>query len=235
MSDVLARLQAANPALSIMPVGDPSFRRYGRLLTHYDPAEIIGRAQRILPATAGVAYEPSVAALEQPCAFNQAIVEEVYGGMPIQVGWCYGSNLAMNALEYHRGSEVNVCLTDVVLLVGHVQDVCWGDDPDQGQISYDTRQVAAFYAPAGAVVELSPWNLHYAPIHCVAGGSFATLVYLPKLTNEPLPFSVPAIGENRLLFAVNKWLLAHPSVASLQEAGAYAGLAGDDIVVAPAT
>jgi hypothetical protein len=234
MSDVLARLQAANPALDILPVSDPTFQRYGRLLTRYDASEIIARAQRILPATPGVAYEPSVAALEEPCAFSQAMVQEVYGGMPTQVGWCYGSNLAMNALEYHRGSEVDVCLTDVVLLVGHVQDICWGDDLERGQIGYDTAQVAAFYAPAGAVVELSPWNVHYAPIHCVAGGSFATLVYLPRLTNEPLPFAVPAVGENRLLFAVNKWLLAHPSVAALREAGAYAGLVGDDIVITPA-
>ena len=64
MSDILARLQAANPALNILPVSDPAFRRYGRLLARYDATEIIARAQRILPATAGVAYEPSVPALE---------------------------------------------------------------------------------------------------------------------------------------------------------------------------
>ena len=66
------------------------------------------------------------------------------------------------------------------------------------------------------------------------GGGFATLVYLPTGTNEPLPFGVPKVGENRLLFAVNKWLLAHPDVASLREAGAYPGLWGDDIIVTPA-
>ena len=65
MSDTLTRLQAANPTLNILPVSDPAYRRYGRLLTRYDATELIARAQRILPQTAGVAYEPSVSALEQ--------------------------------------------------------------------------------------------------------------------------------------------------------------------------
>lgn len=229
MSDTLSRLQAANPALNILPVTSPEFARYGRLLTRYDPSEVIAKAQAILPDTEGVVYEPSVAALEVASAFNTAMVNEVYGGMPTQVGWCYGKNLQMAGLEYHKGSEVNVCLTDAVLLVGHVQDVEFGDE-----IRYDTGKVAAFYAPAGAVVEFSPWNLHYAPIHTTEGGSFATLVYLPKGTNEPLTFSVPKVGENRLLFAINKWLLIHPDIEDMVKAGAYPGLVGDDIFVTPA-
>ena len=228
MSDTLSRLRAANPALNLLPVSALEFARYGRLLTRYDPSEVIAKAKAILPEAEGVVYEPSVAALEAPTAFTTAIVNEVFGGMPTQVGWCYGRNLRLAGLEYHKGSEVIVCLTDVVLLVGHVQDIAFGDE-----IRYDTRQVAAFYAPAGAVVEFFPWNLHFAPIHTTKGGSFATLVYLPKGTNEPLTFSVPKVEENRLLFAINKWLLVHPDVEDLVKAGAYPGLAGADIVVTP--
>ncbi len=195
---------------------------------------MIAKAQTILPTTERVAYEPSVAALEAPTAFTTAIVNEVFGGMATEVGWCYGKNLRMAGLEYHKGSEVNVCLTDAILLVGHVQDIAFGERMGciRG-ITYDTRKVAAFYAPAGAVVELSPWNLHFAPIHTTEGGSFATLVYLPKGTNEPLPYTVEKVGENRLLFAVNKWLLVHPDVEGLVKAGAYPGLVGADIVVTP--
>ncbi|MEN6480051.1 MAG: DUF4867 family protein [Anaerolineales bacterium] len=233
MTSLFHQLRAANPSLNLLPVGDPAFKRYGRLLTAYDPTEMMARASLILPRAEGVAYEPSVRALEAPSLFNEAMQCEVFGGMPIQVGWCYGHNVSLDALEYHRGSEVDLCLTDVVLLVGHVQDICWGEDEQMGPVSYDTAKVAAFFAPAGAVVELSPWNLHYAPIQCRADQSFATLVYLPKGTNEPLSFQVPPWGENRLLFAVNKWLLAHPSVGSLQEAGAYPGLAGENITVTP--
>lgn len=229
MSDTLSRLQAANPALNLLPVSAPAFERYGHLLTKYDPSEVIANARAVLPEAEHVVYEPSVAALEVPTAFTTAIINEVYGGMPTQVGWCYGKNVQMAGLEYHKGSEVNVCLTDAVLLVGHVQEIVFGDE-----IHYDTRKVAAFYAPAGAVVEFSPWNLHFAPIHTTQGGSFATLVYLPKGTNEPLTFSVDKVGESRLLFAINKWLLVHPDVEGMVKAGAYPGLVGADIFVTPA-
>jgi hypothetical protein len=217
MSDTLQRLQAANPGLRILPIDGPEFRHYGTLLRRYDPTEIIERARSILPMSG------------EPCAFNQAMQREVYGDMPVQVGWCYGQNLQMAGLEYHKGAEVNVCITDVVLLVGHVQDVVIDDEG----ATYDTAQVAAFYAPAGNVVELPAWNLHFAPIHVRVGEQFATLVYLPRGTNEALIYDVPAVGENRLLFAVNKWLLVHPDAKSLVEQGAYPGLVGDDIFVTP--
>jgi hypothetical protein len=229
MNDTLSRLQAANPALNLLPVSAPEFERYGRLLARYDPSEVIANAQAILPDAERVVYEPSVAALEVPTEFTAAIINEVYGGMPIQVGWCYGQNLQMAGLEYHKGSEVNVCVTDAILLVGHVQDIVFGE-----RITYDTRKVAAFYTPAGAVVEFSPWNLHFAPIHTTQGGGFATLVYLPRGTNEPLSFTVKKVGENRLLFAINKWLLVHPDVEGLVKAGAYPGLVGSDVFVTPA-
>ena len=88
-------------------------------------------------------------------------------------------------------------------------------------------------APAGAVLEFHAWNLHFAPIHARQGQGFATLVYLPRGTNEPLPFGVEKRGEGRLLFAVNKWLLAHPQAAGLLAQGAYAGLTGSDLTVTP--
>ncbi len=134
----------------------------------------------------------------------------------------------MAALEYHKGSEVAVCLTDTVLLLGLIQDVAYGE-----QITYKASRVAAFYAPEGAVVELPAWSLHYAPIHTTQGGSFATLVYLPKGTNEPLPYTVEKVGENRLLFAVNKWLIAHPEASEVAQ-GAYPGIVGEDIFITPA-
>ncbi len=228
MNDTLRKLQAANPTLNILSVDDPAFQRYGVCHTRYDATEMIARAKALLPQADGVVYEASVPALEEPSALNTAIIQEVYGGMPTQVGWCYGKNVQMAGLEYHKGAEIDVCITDAILLVGHVQDIVWGEE-----IRYDTRKVAAFYAPAGSVVELSTWNLHFAPIHAHQGGSFATLVYLPRGTNEDLTFSVDKVGENKLLFAINKWLIVHPGAAGLVKAGAYAGMVGDDIFVTP--
>ncbi len=228
MSTVIERLQAANPRVTVRSVEHAAFLRYGRVLDRLDPREMIARARAILPSTDGVVYEPSVPALEEPSTLNTAIIHEVYGGMDVQVGWCYGSNLQMGALEYHKGCEVNVCLTEALLLVGDQRDIAYGDNP-----TYDTRLVEAFYAPEGCVVEFHPWNLHYAPIHVTRGGSFATLVYLPRNTNTDLTYQVPSVGENKLLFAVNKWLLAHPDVSNLAAQGAHPGLVGDDIVITP--
>lgn len=228
MSDVIKRLQAANPHVSIRSVKHPTFLRYGRVLDRLDPTEMIARARAILPSSQAVVYEPSVPALEEPCALNTAIINEVYGGMDTQVGWCYGRNLQMAGLEYHKGSEVNVCLTEALLLVGDQRDIAYGDEP-----SYDTRLVEGFYAPEGCVVEFHPWNLHFAPIHVMRGGYFATLVYLPRHTNTDLTFEVEPVGENKLLFAVNKWLLVHPDTRDLVAQGAYPGLFGDDIFITP--
>ena len=229
MSDTLQKLREANPALNILSVDAPEFARYGRVLEGYDATEMIARARAILPHSDGVVYEPSVPALEAPGVLNTALEQEVYGEMPVQVGWCYGQNLQMAGLEYHKGNEVNVCLTDVVLLVGHIEDVAYGEDA----ITYETARVAAFYAPAGAVVELPAWNLHFAPIHVRRTEEFATLVYLPRGTNEPLSHRVEPEGESRLLFAVNKWLIVHPEAADLVSQGAYAGLVGPDVFVQP--
>jgi hypothetical protein len=228
MNDMLDQLQDANPTLEIRSVDDPRFVRYGRVLKGYEADNVIVRARGILPQTADIVYEPSVPTLEEPADFNTVIEQKVFGGMPVQVGWCYGQNLRMGALEYHKGSEVNVCLTDVLLLVGHVQDISFGQE-----ITYDAGKVEAFYAPEGSVVELSPWNLHFAPINVRKGEQFATLVYLPLRTNEPLPYEVEKVGESRLLFAINKWLIAHPDAEALIDQGAYAGITGDDIEVTP--
>lgn len=228
MHEILDKLRAENPKLDIHSVSDPLFARYGRLLEGYKPDDVISRARGILPHSEDVVYEPSVPTLEEPADFNTAIEQRVFGGVPVQVGWCYGQNLHMGALEYHKGSEVNACLTDVLLLVGHVQDVSFGQE-----ITYDAGGVEAFYAPQDSVIELSPWNLHFAPIHVREGEQFATLVYLPLRTNEPLPYEVEKVGESRLLFAINKWLIAHPDAEALIEEGAYPGITGSDIEVTP--
>lgn len=225
-NDVLAQLRAANPDLDIKHISDAAFERFGHYLPRYDASEMIARTKAIVPTIEQVAYETSVEALEAPSALNTALRQEVYGGMDAQVGWCYGNNNALNGVEYHRGSEVNVCVTDAVFLVGHVQDIVFGEE-----IRYDTANVAAFYAPEGSVVEFSPWNLHMAPINVRKGEQFCTLVYLPRGTNERLPFEVPQVGENRLLRAVNKWMMGHPSLERMIQSGVYPGLVGDNIIV----
>ena len=76
--------------------------------------------------------------------------------MPIQVGYCNGSNYLLNAVEYHRDSEVNVALTDLILILGKEQDI-------EADGTYQTEKMEAFLVPAGTVVEVYATTLHYAP------------------------------------------------------------------------
>lgn len=79
-----------------------------------------------------------------------------YGEMPVQIGYCNGHNSKLNALEYHRDSEINVAATDMILMLGLLTDV-------EKDHTYDTSKVKAFLVPAGTAVEVYATTLHYAP------------------------------------------------------------------------
>jgi len=72
-----------------------------------------------------------------------------------------------------------------------------------------------------------------APISVRQGEQFCVLVYLPRGTNEVLGFEVPQVGENRLLRAVNKWMMGHPSLERMIQSGVYPGLVGENPTVKP--
>ena len=206
--------------MNIQKVTDASFRKYGKIISDVDCTQLIAEMAKT-PAPDEVIYVPSAAELEALPVY-QELRDRVYGGMPIQVGYCNGSNSKLNALEYHRDSEVNVACTDLILLLGSEQDM----DPET--LEYDTAKVEAFLVPAGTVIEVYGTTLHYAP--CNAGGKFRCVVVLPKGPNESLPFQVEKKGEDALLFAVNKWLIAHPE-SGLEKDGAFMGLKGENLTV----
>ena len=81
--------------------------------------------------------------------------------------------------------------------------------------------------PAGTAVELYATTLHYAPVS-VSDSNFRCIVILPKGTNEPLISMPLQEGEDCLLAARNKWLIAHRDA---QIAGAFCGLTGENIYI----
>ena len=111
-------------------------------------------------------------------------------------------------------------MTDMILLLGAQQDI--GAD-----CTYVTSWVEAFLVPAGTAVEMYATTLHYAPC-TAAGGGFCSVVILPAGTNTPLTFSVTKEGEDRLMMAKNKWLIAHEE-AGIE--GAFCGLKGENITL----
>jgi hypothetical protein len=225
METTFKKLQSLNVDLPIKDIFDPAFARYGRVIHGLDGKKAFEFAKnQALPA--GVAYEPSVAGLEADAQLVSDVSQQVYGGMPVQIGWCYGRNNRLGGMEYHKGDEVVAAVTDVVLLLGSLGDVTWNPQPE-----YDTSKVEAFYVPEGAFVEIYGSTLHYAPIHSSEKNGFMSMIILPKGTNTMVDFAQPKEGEAMLLFGRNKWLLVHPEEQGAVQAGAYAGLKGKNIEV----
>ena len=203
--------------MQILKVTDEAFRQYGKVIKDLDVSDII-TAMSETPCPDDVVYEPSIESLEA-CKSAQSVSDSLYGGMPIQIGYCNGNNHKLNGLEYHRDSEVNIAVTDLILLIGSEQDI------ENGK--YDTSKVEAFLVPAGTVIEVYATTLHYAPCNANDGG-FKCVVALPKGTNTDIEKRVPKTEEDKMLFARNKWLLMHPEAA---EEGQYVGLVGENICV----
>lgn len=193
------------------------FKKYGRIISSLDTEELI-KEMAHTPLPDDVIYIPSVTELEALPIF-QTLQTALYGELPIQIGYCNGHNNKLNALEYHRSSEINIAATDLILLLGMQQDIT-------EEYSYDTSKVEAFLIPANTAVEVYATTLHYAPCG-VDGKGFRCVVVLPKDTNLPLDQSHQTSREDKLLTAKNKWLIAHKD--SGIEGNVHFGLEGENI------
>nr|WP_264294260.1 DUF4867 family protein [Blautia faecis] len=204
--------------VKIQKVTDPAFRKYGQVLEGYDFTGLI-KEMKHTPVPEDVIYVPSVEELEA-LDIMKDLQNKGYGGLPVQIGYCNGHNKKLNAVEYHRNSEINVAVTDLVLLIGHQQDI-------ELDHTYDTSKIEAFLVPAGTGIEVYATTLHYAPCHVNEGG-FQCVVVLPKGTNTDLTFQTEKTGEDSLMTAKNKWLIAHEDA---KIAGAFNGLKGENITI----
>ena len=205
--------------MEIKKVTDPSFRKYGRVVEGIDFTDLVEAIKKETPLPDGVAYEPSIKALEETTA-AKALQRRTYGELPIEVGYCNGHNYKLNAIEYHRSSEINVAATDAVLIVGMQQDIT-------EDFKYETAKMEAFLVEAGTAVELYATTLHYAPCSADEGG-FKVGIVLPAGTNYPLEESHDG-WEDSLITAQNKWLIGHAECGL--DAGAHIGLVGKNLDV----
>ena len=204
--------------MEIKKVMDASFRKYGRVISEFDFSEMVEKLAET-PLPEGVVYEPSEKLLEE-LPIREKLETAYYGELPIQIGYCNGHNHLLNAVEYHRSSEVDIAADDLILLLGSQQDIT--DD-----YTYETSKIEAFLCPKGTGVELYATTLHYAP--CSVGDSgFRCAIVLPKDTNLPLD-KKHAGYEDALITAKNKWLIGHAEGGL--DAGAHIGLIGENLSV----
>ena len=206
--------------MKIYSVYDSEFAPYGRVMEGYDTAALCKAMRRFPLPESGTAYEPSLLELESAGLYS-ALRDSAFGGMPVQIGMCWGRNTCLNCLEYHRDSEINVGVGDFILLLAR------RDEMDAG-FTLDTGKVKAFRVPAGVLVEVYATTLHYAPCHVDAQAGFRVAVVLPRGTNGPRPSLSLVSPEDALLRARNKWLVAHPESAEAAD-GAFTSLTGENI------
>jgi len=220
----IERLRKANPGLTIRDISDPVLAHYGRII---DPAPFAGlveledRITTINPeANTYVARLPE---LEADPSFE--LLRHSFGQSEIQVGYCNGPNSKLNAVEWHKSTEIDIAVTDLLLLLGKRSDI------DEAGY-YDSRKLDCFYFPKGCVIELLPEVLHFSPCRARPEG-FKSIIVLPLGTNTALEGSPLAghRGEPRFLFMKNKWLIAHPERAPLVDKGAFPGILGENIEI----
>ena len=118
--------------MTIYDVTDEKFKKYGRIVQNIDFSQLVEVINEKTPLPDGVAYEPSVAVLEELPVY-QELSTKTYGELEIEIGYCNGHNELLNAVEYHRSSEINVAATDAILILGSQQDIT--DD-----FTYDTAR-----------------------------------------------------------------------------------------------
>jgi len=212
-------------SLKIKSVFSHDFEKYGKVLTGYNVDELLSTLDKVsdkpMDAVIYVPGDPKLEAL----SIAKELSTNAYGGQEIQIGYCNGNNTKLNCLEYHRGSELNIFSNDAILLVASLKDV------KKGHIHSD--RVEAFRAPKGTIVQVYETTLHYAPCTDVVNGKasdqgFRVIIVLPKGTNLEKPEINNIDFEDKLLWARNKWLIAHPDTTEAKS-GAFIGIDGPNI------
>ncbi len=205
------------PVLSVL---DPAFAPYGRVITGYDFSAVTEYmlSHTEIPENGNI-YVASVPEMEEIPVIRE-IQKTFYGDMPIEAGYCNGRNTTWNGFEYHKGSEINVAVSDFMMILGHT----WQIEDN----TYRFENTKVFYVPKGTAIEMYQTTLHLSPCR-VCDEGFRGVVILPRGTNTPLEEKVPnGDPESRLLLQRNKWVISHPEREPLIRQGAYPGLLGEN-------
>ena len=208
----LKELKDKNTELKLYEIDDVAFTEYGRRITGVDVTEIVKAGKSVKFPQEGSLYEPSLPAFEN-LAISDWIQKNCYGELPTQVGYCYGHANFLNGWEWHTCNEINIAVTDMVLILGKRSDFKDG--------TIDSSTAKAFLLHEGDMVEIYATSLHFCPCEVDEEG-FGCVVALPKGTNVPLEGQV----EDPILFRKNKWIVAHEENEGLISRGVVSGITG---------
>ncbi|MDY6322001.1 MAG: xylulokinase [Succinivibrio sp.] len=225
LSRLRAELDEAPKTPKYPLVTSKEFERYGKVIEGIDTKRVIELLKTLVLPKAGTAYVASEKALEEPALLSD-IQNRVFGGLPVQMGWCAGHNRTLNCLEYHRNSELNIAERDTLLMVAPMTAVRDG--------IVDTQETEIFLMPKGTALLFYETTLHYAP--CTADGEdyFRVCCVLPRGTNTQRPEGVCREGEAGFLTHNNKWLFAHPDSPEGRSGMTTGRLTGENLDLGPA-
>ena len=220
---MLEALNNKNPHLKILDISSPEFKKYGLVLSGEPFKELFEKMNATPVPDEGNVYVASDVELEKAEVFS-LLESNFYGGMPVQIGYCNGQNTKINALEYHRGEEINLAATDLALFLGQVQDL--KDD------TISTDELECFFVPKGTVYTMYQTTLHFSPCKVHKSG-FRCAVILPRGTNSPLKEKKSnTFKTDRTLWMTNKWLIGHRESRPVSN-GAFCGLTGENYELIP--
>lgn len=217
---MLDYLNKINTDFQIRSLDDPLFKLFGKVLDQKEFSSLIHymKTSTQMPESLNN-YIAHDAEFEKALS-NKDIYHDVFGDMPLQFGYVNGFNNKLNALEYHKSSEINVAITPLVLMLGLQKDII--------NHSFNSKNVHVFYIPENTAIEIYPSVLHFSPFR-VQDQGFKCAVILPYGTN--MNFVKPKLSnheENLYLFKTNKWLFAHKENQRMIQLGAYEGLTGSN-------
>jgi hypothetical protein len=216
---MLEQIRKRNPGLRVFATDDPAFKKFGTIVDGYDYSELLPYIEnKTAMPDSGNSYVADLPETHSMAVFSR-LRDGFFGAMPIQLGFSNGHNDQLNALEYHKSSELLIAATDCVLLLASLQDI------EDGKL--DSRKIRAFYVAKGQAVELYAPTLHFAPC-AVSTEGYKTAVVLPKGTNTPLQAKSKT---EPMLRMSNKWLIAHPDCERFASSGAYLGIRGENIQI----
>ncbi len=202
--------------MKIYSIYDEAFKKYGQALDAPYYKQLKEAAKGLSLPVGATAYNASEAVLEEAEVLDH--YSQHFGGLDVQIGYCRGENHLMNALEWHKSSEIAVALSDMILLLGDIRDM-------QNK-KYDSSHLEAFRLKEGESIELWATTLHFCPIS-IGDTPFRNVVILPRGTNTPLD---PPSDDKRLI-SKNKWLIIHPQFKAQLALGRDPAIIGENIKI----
>ncbi len=197
--------------MKIYRITDKEFKQFGRVLD-LDTKAIVDIAEKY-----EIPENPTYWAADknfEALPIMETVKNECFGGLDTQLGYCTGHNKMLNALEWHNCSEINIAITDMIIMLGDIRDIEEGN-------RYNSEKVMAFKVFKGEAVEVYSTTLHYCPVEIGKKG-FGNVVGLLKGTNTAMDFE----PENKLLGSKNKWIIAHQDNREMTERGIFGGIYG---------